>query len=73
MSSNKLTLNTDKTEVMALSASSRRRLVDRDSADTGGSNITFKTSVRYASELKLTGLSPCRIRSSAFVATLFSN
>ena len=37
-------LNTDKTEVMAVGTSSH--LVDSDSADIGGSNILFITSVK---------------------------
>ena len=70
MNSNKLALNTDKTEIMAVGASSLLRLVDSDSADNGGSNIPFKKSVKF-SELKLTRLSPCRIKSAAFVVPLF--
>ena len=45
--SNKLMFNTDKTEVMAVGTSSRLSRVDCNSANMGGSNITFKTSVKY--------------------------
>ena len=47
MNSNKLMLNTDKTEVMAVSTSSRLSRVDCNSANIGGSNIPFETSVKY--------------------------
>ena len=47
MNSNKLMLNTDKTEVMAVGTSSRLSRVDCNSASIGGSNIPFKTSVKY--------------------------
>ena len=40
-------LNTDKTEVMAAGISSHLSRVDCNSANMGGSNITFKTSVKY--------------------------
>ena len=40
-------LNTDKTKVMAVGTSSRLSRVDRNSANIGGSNIPFKTSVKY--------------------------
>ena len=42
-------LNTDKTEVMAVSTSSRLSRVDCNSANIGGSSIPFKTSVKYLS------------------------
>ena len=47
LNSNKLMLNTDKTEVMAVGTSSRFIWVDCSSANIGGSNIPFKTSVKY--------------------------
>ena len=47
MNSNKLILNTDKTEVMAVGTSSRLSRVDCNSANIGDSNIPFKTSVKY--------------------------
>ena len=47
MNSNKLMLNTDETEVMAVGTSSRLSRVDCNSANIGGSNISFKTSVKY--------------------------
>ena len=46
MTSNKLMVNTNKTEIVSVDASSCIRLVDSDSADIGGSNIPFKPSVR---------------------------
>ena len=45
--SNNLMLNTDKTEVMAVDTSSRLSRVGRDSANIEGSNVPFKTSVKY--------------------------
>ena len=47
MNSNKLMLNTDKTEVMAVGTSSRLSRVDCNSANIGGSSIPFETSVKY--------------------------
>ena len=47
MNSNKLMLNTDKIEVMAVSTSSRLSRVDCNSANIDGSIIPFKTSVKY--------------------------
>jgi hypothetical protein len=47
MNSNKLMLNADKTEVIPVGAPSRLRLVNSDSVNIAGSNIPFKTSVRY--------------------------
>ena len=47
MNSNKLILNTDKTEVIAVSTSSRLSRVDCNSANIGGSSIPFRTSVKY--------------------------
>ena len=47
MNSNKLILNSDKTEVMAVGTSCRRSRVDCNSANIGGSSIPFKTSVNY--------------------------
>ena len=40
-------LNTDKTEVMAVGTSSRLSRVDCNSANIGGSDIPFKTSLKY--------------------------
>ena len=40
-------LSTDKREVMAVGTSSRLNLVDCDSVNIGGSNISFQTSVKY--------------------------
>lgn len=47
MDSNKLKLNTDKTEVMPVGASSRLRLIGSDSIDLGGASIHFQTPVKY--------------------------
>ena len=47
MNSNKLMLNTDKTEVMTVGAYFLLRPVDRYSANIGGTNTPFKTSVKY--------------------------
>ena len=47
INTNKLTLNTDRTKVMAVGASSHLSLVDCNLANIGGSNIPFKTSVKY--------------------------
>ena len=47
MNSNKFMMNTDKTKVMAVGASSRLSLVDSNSAEVGVGNISFKTSVKY--------------------------
>ena len=47
MNSNKLMLKTDKTEVMSVGTSSRLSQVDCNSENIGGSNIPFKTSVKY--------------------------
>jgi hypothetical protein len=47
MDSNKLMLNTDKTEVLPVGAPSRLRLVESDSTVIGSSSIPFKNSVRY--------------------------
>ena len=47
MNSNKLKLNTDKTEVMPVGSAPHLRLVDGDSADIGGSVIPFHTAVEY--------------------------
>ena len=47
INSNKLMLNTDKTEVKAVGTSSRLSRVDGNSANIGDSNIPFKTSVKY--------------------------
>ena len=47
MNSNKLMLNTDKTEMMPVGSPARLRLVDGDSATVGGNTVPFKSSVRY--------------------------
>ena len=47
MNSNKLMLNTDRTEVMTAGTSSHLSQVDSNSANIGGSNIPSKTSVKY--------------------------
>ena len=47
MNSNKLKLNTDKTEVMPVGSSSRLESVDSESVNTGGNSVPFKTSVKY--------------------------
>jgi hypothetical protein len=47
MDSNKLKLNTDKTEVMSVGATSRLRLIGNDSVNLGGTNISFQASVKY--------------------------
>ena len=59
MNSNKLMLNTDKTEVMAAGTSFRLSRVDCNSANIVGSGIPFKTSVKYLG-VKLTTLFPYR-------------
>ena len=65
-------LNTDKTEEMAVGDLSRLRLVDNDSAEFEGISIPFKTPINMR-EIKLTRLSPSRIRSAKFVEPLFLN
>ena len=45
--SSDLMLSANKTEVMAFCTSSRLNLVDCDSVNIGGSNISFQTSVKY--------------------------
>ena len=47
MNSNKLMLNTDKTELMPVGSSARLELVGGDSAMIGGSRVDFKSSVKY--------------------------
>ena len=47
VNSNKLMLNTDKTEIMAVGTSSHLSRVDCNSTNIGGSSIPFKTSVKY--------------------------
>ena len=47
MTSNKLKLNTDKTEVMPAGTSSQLKLIDTNSANIGGTDIKFKDSVKY--------------------------
>ena len=47
MNSNKLKLNTDKTEVMPVGSASRLKSVDSECANIGGNSVPFKTSVKY--------------------------
>ena len=47
MNSNKLKLNTDKTEVMPVGTSSNLKLVNCESASIGGNDIVFKKAVKY--------------------------
>ena len=47
MNSNKLKLNTDKTEVLPVGSPGRLELIDSESADIGGSVVPFKSSVKY--------------------------
>ena len=47
MNCNKLMLNTDKTEVLAVGTSSRLSRIDCDLANIGDSNIRSTTSVKY--------------------------
>lgn len=47
MNSNRLKLNTDKTELMPVGASARLGLIGSDSACIDGSNIQFETVVKY--------------------------
>ena len=47
MNSNKLKLNTDKTEVMPVGPPSRLGLFDVESANIDGNEIAFKTAVKY--------------------------
>ena len=47
MNSNKLKLNTDKTEVMPVGSASRLESVDSECANIGGNSVPFKTSVKY--------------------------
>ena len=47
MNSTKLVFDTNKTEAMAVGTSVRLSRVDYNSANIGGSNIPFKTSVKY--------------------------
>ena len=44
---NKLTLNTDKTEVMPIGSASCLESVDSECANIGGNSVPFKTSVKY--------------------------
>ena len=46
MYSNKLKLNAEKTEVLSIASPSRLSSVGRDSVDTGGKCIPFRSSVR---------------------------
>ena len=72
MNSNKLLLNTDKTEVRAVGTSSRISRVDCDSANIGGGNTPFQTSMKYLG-VKLTSFSPCTTKYAVFVVPLFLN
>ena len=47
MNSNKLKLNTDKTEVMPAGSASRLESVDSECANIGGNSVPFKTSIKY--------------------------
>ena len=47
MSSNKLKLNTDKTEVMPVCSISRVALVESECANISGNSVPFKMSVKY--------------------------
>ena len=47
MTSNKLKLNTDKTEVMAVGAPAHLQSINCHSADISGSNVPFQTTVQY--------------------------
>ena len=47
MNSNKLKLNTDKTEVMPVVSASCLESVDSECANIGGNSVPFKTSVKY--------------------------
>ena len=47
MNSNKLKLNTDKTEVMPVGSASCLESVDSECANIGGNSVLFKTSVKY--------------------------
>ena len=47
MNSNKLKLNTDKTEDMPVGSASRVALVESECANIGGNSVPFKTSVKY--------------------------
>ena len=47
MNSNKLKLNTDKTEVMPVGSASRIALVESECANIDGNSVPFKMSVKY--------------------------
>ena len=47
MNSNKLKLNTDKTQVMPVGSASCLESVDSECANIGGNSVPFKTSVKY--------------------------
>ena len=47
MNSNKLKLNTDKTEVMPVGSASCLESVDSERANIGGNSVPFKTSVKH--------------------------
>ena len=47
MNSDKLKLNTDKTEVTSVGSASRVALVESECANIGGNSVPFKMSVKY--------------------------
>ena len=47
MNSNRLKLNTDKTEVMPIGSTSRIALVEIECSNIGGSSVPFKKSLKY--------------------------
>ena len=47
VNSNKLKLNTDKTEVMPVGSASRLDSVDSECTNIGGNSVPFQTSVKY--------------------------
>ena len=47
MNSNKIKLNTDKTEIMPVGSASCLESVDSECANTCGNSVPFKTSVKY--------------------------
>ena len=73
MNSNKLKLNTDKTEVMPVGSASRLESVDSECANIGGNSVPFRTLVMFLSECGLNTLEsiliercPCSSTSAAF-------
>ena len=57
MNSNKLKLNTDKTEVMPVGSASRVALVESECANIDGNSVPFKMSVKYLGVLLVQTLS----------------